>query len=567
MQRPIDPAARQSLVAGAREALKSGNLDLAAILIGKIDDPTSIDALEVSSLIASARGDDDQAEMILRDAIKIASKRRWPYADLIRLLLNRGRPREAEEVARSALVADPDNADAHAMLGLISSEQNKWFEAAGHFERAIELAGPHPQLLSGLGLALLRRGKLNAARAPLEAAVRADPGRLEPIVYLSELEERLGRFEEAGLQLDRAERIAKASRTDVDLQRSVLLSRMGKTGEALALLDARQDLSGHALLQRGRLRDTLGRHGEAWDDWIKGKEMLARVAGREYPADEVRRQADALAAAFTRDRTAVIRPAARREDVPQPMFILGFPRSGTTLVEQILASHSRIEAGGELPFGSELHELATSLGGGADTFPEGLSRASPDWPTVLRDLYLRRAERYGLLQRGTLFFTDKMPSNDFWLPLLRLAFPASPVILVRRHPLDVLTSVMAHDMTHGFHSGYRLEDAAMHLALVDRLLETYRRNGVGPTYELRYESLIADQANQTALLMHAAGLEMEAEQLRFHDRAEVSPTPSYAQVSEPLNDRSISRWRHFSRQLEPVRPLVREVMANNGYAD
>ncbi len=160
-----------------------------------------------------------------------------------------------------------------------------------------------------------------------------------------------------------------------------------------------------------------------------------------------------------------------------------------------------------------------------------------------------------------------MPSNDFWLPLLRLAFPESPVIRVRRHPLDILTSVMAHDMTHGFNCGYRLEDAARHLALVDDLLESYREGGLGSTYELGYESLVADQAGETERLMAAISLPMDSAQLRFHERSAVSATPSYAQVREPLNDRSIGRWRNYAAELEPVKPIVAKALTRGGYAD
>ena len=137
---------------------------------------------------------------------------------------------------------------------------------------------------------------------------------------------------------------------------------------------------------------------------------------------------------------------------------------------------------------------------------------------------------------------------------------------MRRHPLDVLTSVMANDMTHGFNCGYRLEDAAHHLALVDDLLQTYSAGGIGPTHELRYESLVADQAGETARLMAAIGLAMEQGQLSFHDRSDVSPTPSYAQVQEAMNDRSIGRWGIDAGELEPVRPIVASAMTRGGYA-
>jgi tetratricopeptide (TPR) repeat protein len=336
--------------------------------------------------------------------------------------------------------------------------------------------------LSGLGLSLLRQGRLEEARPALEQAIAANGNALEPVAHLAELEERLGRFKEAERLLDRAQQLAAEKGTDVDLQRSVLLARMGQTEEALRLLEGEKDLSGAALLQRGRLRDRLGRYAEAWSDWIDGKAALAARGKRSYAAAGVRRQADDLAAFFAPDRVANLPRAAQREGCAQPIFIIGFPRSGTTLTEQIIASHSAIRAGGELPFGRELRDFAAELAGGEAAFPEGMDKADLHWPERLRDRYLERAKSYGLTDGGG-WFTDKMPLNDIWLPLLRVAFPQSPVVLVRRHPLDVLVSVMAHDMTHGFHCAYRLEDAAAHLALMDELVAAYAAAGLGPTCE------------------------------------------------------------------------------------
>lgn len=552
-------------IAAARQALSQGQTETAARIATEILrlSPTSLDALEVKALCEAEQGDDAAAEATLRRAIALAPSRRWHYGDLARLLLRLGRLDEAEQVARAALASSADNADAHAILGSLLNDRGAPFEAAEHFRQALALAGPHPQLLTGLGLALLRQGRLEEARPVLENAAAADATALESLAYLAELEERLGRFKEAERLLDRAQQLAAERGTDVDLQRSVLLARMGQTEEALRLLEGEKDLSGAALLQRGRLRDRLGRYAEAWSDWIGGKAALAARGERSYPAADVRRQADDLAGFFTPDRANLPR-ADRRDDIAQPIFIIGFPRSGTTLTEQIIASHSAIRAGGELPFGRELRDFAAELAGGEAAFPEGMDKADLHWPERLRDRYLERAKSYGLTDGG--WFTDKMPLNDIWLPLLRLAFPQSPVVLVRRHPLDVLVSVMAHDMTHGFDCAYRLEDAAAHLALMDELVARYNEAGIGPTHELQYERLVADPLGETQRLMASIGVEMEPAQLRFFERETVSPTPSYAQVREPLNDRSIGRWRKYAAQLEPVRPIVATAKERGGYA-
>lgn len=542
-------------IAAARVAVKNRDFDKARALAAEVlrANPDDADALEIVAVAALEKGDEATAEQALRKAIGLVPHRRWPYADLTRLLLKLGRIADAEQVARAAMTADAKNPDAHAMLGSILSERELWHQAASHFELAITCAGSHPQLLAELGRARLRLGLLEQALSTLEAAASADPAMLEAAVYLAEALERLNRLDEAAKALDRAESIARSRGTDVDLQRSVLLARMGKAKEALELLEGRSSLSGPARLQRGRLLAQLGRYDEAWEDWTEGKAQLAERNARHYPTAEVETEA-----AHVRAVTHLpdLPRADARDEVPQPIFIIGFPRSGTTLSEQILASHSAIRPGGELPFGPELSEAATAT----------IHQHPTNWSTKLRDLYLTRAGQSGLLDPGARYFTDKMPENAFWLPLLRLAFPQSPVVLLRRHPLDVLTSVMAHDMTHGFNCGYRLDDAATHLALVDELLADFSAAGLGPTHELKYEALVRDQLGETERLMAAIGLPIEAAQLSFHERSAVSPTPSYAQVRERLNDRSIGRWRNFAQQLDPVRPVVAKAIERGGYA-
>ena len=234
----------------------------------------------------------------------------------------------------------------------------------------------------------------------------------------------------------------------------------------------------------------------------------------------------------------------------------------------MLASHSCIRAGGELPFVAELAEIAARRTGGA--FPAHADRldaaACASLAIDLRDHYLNRAQAFGLLTPGTSFFTDKMPLNELYLPLLRLAFPAAPLIAVGRHPLDVMVSAMSHDFTHGFNCGYRLEDTARHYAAIDALMAEWRTLPGIARHQLGYERFVAAQQAETEALMVYVGLAIEPAQLAFHESQRFAPTPSYAQVQEPLNDRSIGRWHHYTAELEPARAILAEAIARGGYA-
>jgi Tfp pilus assembly protein PilF len=554
----------QDRIIAARAAIRDERFAIAEQLArdALATDEHDIDALEILFICQQRFGDGAGAERTLRRVIALAPHKQWPRGDLARLLLGLGRAAEAEQVLAEAVSADPNHADAHAMLGSLLSEREALVPGAQHLERAIALAGRHPQLLANLGRNLMRQGRLDEAEPLLQAAMAAAPDQLLPIIHLAELAEQRDQFDHAAALLDRAEPIAAREGLDVQAQRAQLLSRTSQWREGLGLLDAVPRLSGTPLLLRARLRDRAGRYEQAWQDAVAAKAGLARIRRHVYDAVAVARMFTALAR-FA-ESSARLPRAAKRVGVPQPIFILGFPRSGTTLTEQVLASHSRIRPGGELPFAGQFPNLIQQLTG--SPFPAALDRIidDPDLPTRLRDFYLAGAQAYGLLREGALFFTDKMPFNEIYLPLLRLAFPEAAMIAVSRDPRDVMVSALQHDMTHGFQCTYRLEDAAHHLAAVTELMEAYRAAGIAP-YRFRYESFVADQIGETHKLMGLLSLDVEEGQLAFHRSRRHAPTPSYAQVREPLHDRAVGRWRNYARMLEPVADVLAPAVRRGGY--
>jgi len=553
-------------IADARAAFGAGRHAEAERLARSVldGDKNALNAIELMALTRRAEGDVGGGEHWLRRAIVVAPGRRWPYDDLAELLIETGRTSEAEAVCRAALAADRDNANAAMMLGNLLSEREELVEGAALLRHAIAIAGEHPQLLANLGRNLQRQGGLDAAEPLLRKAVIAMPDALPPLAWLAELLEQARRFDEASAMLDRAERLAKARGSDVTLQRATLLSRTADWRAGLMLLDNEPELSGAALLQRGRLRDRAGQYDAAWADFTAGKAALAARSGCSYDGADVARSIAKLRSFFA---AAPLIPAPVQRDVPQPIFILGFPRSGTTLTEQVLASHSRIRAGGELPFVAELAALAEERTQGA--FPANPERLDPQMRTTLatdlRDHYLARATAYGLIDRDAAFFTDKMPLNELYLPLLRLAFPTAPLVFVKRHPLDVMVSAMSHDFTHGFDCGYQLEDAAHHFKAMDTLVADRLAQSKVVAHTVVYERFVAAQENETDVLMAHIGLATEPAQLAFHESRRFAPTPSYAQVQEPLNDRSIGRWRNYAEHLAPARAILSEAIARGAY--
>ncbi len=521
--------------------------------------------------MASATGSDETFDAAKRRLAQVLAKD--PHADhayneLIALMCGNGRWNEAERLARVALRMNPRNAIAHDLFGTILSEQNELPAGEWHFRQALALGAPEAQSTANLALNLMQQGRTAEAEPLYARAHELAPGDLKILAHWCKLAEVQGDLPRARDLLDRA--AAVTSELDVNLLRARLLRRERRYAEALALLEACREMNGDAYLERGWLRDRTGHYREAWSDFVEGKRRLAQQAGvAGYQKDAVREFFGRLKAFFRRANATLLPQAPPRTDAPQPIFVCGFPRSGTTLIEQILSSHSQVLPGGELTFAAEWRHLTNRLFPEDGAFPENLSRtwtADGHYVAALfRDYYLARAAQARLLEPGCRYFVDKMPFNELYLPLIRMAFPRAPIIRIVRHPLDVCVSMISNHFTHGFNCGYRLADIGAHLAAMFDLTEHYRRELQPREFVLRYEDLVAGQETMTRQLLEHANLPFDPACLQFHENARYAATPSYAQVAEKLNDRSIDRHRHYSVELGEVVPVLRPMMESLGY--
>jgi hypothetical protein len=272
---------------------------------------------------------------------------------------------------------------------------------------------------------------------------------------------------------------------------------------------------------------------------------------------------------FTAKRLKILPRATVRRDVAQPIFIFGFPRSGTTLMEQTLSAHPEIVAGDELPLINDLTALAPRMLNSPLAYPEALAELwmadEREGLDNLRDYYLQKVRQWGVLREGASWFTDKMPLNETHIGLIALMFPEAPMVHVIRHPLDVMVSALSNQFGHGFLCASSLTAAATHYVRVMDLVQHYRAEMPLRYLRVRYEDVIDNQETTVRTVLEFIGARFDPRCLRFHENQRSARTASYAQVTEPLYDRSRYRYRHFRARLQPALPILAPVIERLGY--
>jgi tetratricopeptide (TPR) repeat protein len=581
---PLVERAIQAYQQGAKDVAERLCLDVLELA------PDRPGALSVLYSIRKEQGKQAAAEALLRRLVHFEPNNFEATNEIALMLLSKGALGEAEIHARNAIRIAPQAPQAHNLMGMIMTEAQRPRLGEYHYRQVLEISGTRdPIVLANLAWCLKNQGRMEEARALYEESTATAPDIRETLLGWARLEEADRNFAAAGEKLDKLDALFPNDPGSV-LTRAILLGRMKRPDDALALLDRQApgaEEGAHAavpgaamasapiglgpteLSEKGRLLDQLDRHDEAWAAFTEGKRLAREYTGNSYmdllAGDLVNR----LRGFFVSGRLALLPRAGVRTDVPQPIFVLGFPRSGTTLVEQTLSAHPSISAGDELPLINDITNIMPRMLNSPLQYPEALAELwmgdQRDGLDNLRDYYLQKAAQMEVAEPGAAWFTDKMPLNETHLGLIALLFPASPLIHVIRHPLDVMISALSNHFTHGFHCASALETAATHYVRVMDLVMHYRAEMALRYLPVRYDAMVTNQAETVRAIVDFIGVPFDERCLNFHENRRYARTASYAQVTEPLYERSLNRYRHYRQHLEPVIPILAPMIERLGY--
>ena len=464
-----------------------------------------------------------------------------------------GRPAEALASYDRALAARPDHVVSLNNRGVALIDLKRPADAVVSFERALALKPDYAEALNNRGKALAsREGSPAASGEPLAAlesfnkAIALDPGYAEAHDNRGLLLFELGRFDEAAAAFERAialaprrtrfyYHLAEVRRFEPGDPRLAAMQALGREPSALTP-DERIDLD----FALGKAFADIGDHARSIQRLLDGN-ALKRLQ-IDYDEAAVLGALGRTRAAFTTE--LMQRKAGQGEMSELPVFIVGMPRSGTTLVEQILASHPGVFAAGETQaFGAALK--AQAIG-----FPEGAAGLSGEGLKGLGGAYLARVRPTA---PDAARIVDKRPDNFRFAGLIHLALPGAKIIHLRRDPLDTCVScfskLFGQDFAYSFDLG---ELGRYHLAYAALMAHWRRALPDGAMLEVRYEDLVADLEGQTRRILAYCGLDWDPRCLDFHLTQRRLATASATQVRRPIYGHAVGRWRAYQPYLAPL---------------
>lgn len=543
------------MIQNIRGALQSG--DIAGAILGceaglqrETDRAARAELLNLRAVAEQVSGDVETAVIFALRALEEdpGFAKGW---NTLSILQNRaGRVIPAIDAAEAAVRADPDMVEAHLTLAGLYASRRRPRRAADSYRRALELDPGLVPALSGLALTLTQSGDAEGALSAYERLRELLPDDAGVASSIAATLTHAGRAGEAGRS---ALRVLELDPENVTGLQVALQSVPPGETEHLAPTALRLARDPSApWLRRARLlaalahrEDRLGRQDEAFRYWEEKNRVAS--SGRGYDRGWVDRFAQDVKTAWTPVLASRLTGVSTRRE--RPVLVLGMPRSGTTLVEQILAGHERVAPAGEL---YDLADLERSLLPG-----RSVTRISeiPDGELEGRigqmgSIYADALAQYGGPDRVVI---DKMPENFKLIGLAAALMPNLQVIHVRRDPRDVCFSIWKLQFNNEGHAyGNRFEDLAHYYRAHEALIAHWRSVLPGLIHTVRYEDLIADPEGEGERMVAHCGLDWSPELLNFSESNRAVRTASATQVREGLNTKGVGRWRPYETRLGPM---------------
>jgi tetratricopeptide (TPR) repeat protein len=486
------------------------------------------------------------AAALYEEAIKLDPKHAEAINNLGSALSYLGRYEEAENCFREAMAIKPNFSDPHANLGVLLRQKSYLIDSEAFLRRALKLKPNDLDARVNLGLTLMFLGRMRDASACFSKVLKSAPRHVLALFGMGRIATLEGRFDEAEATLKRVIEI-NPKMTNAWAALPLVRKMTNADGEWLKGAEAIATSAIHPM-EEANLRFAIGKYcddvndfPEAFRNFKRGNELL-KTAAEDYDRKGRSNFIDALIRDYSKD--AISKMAAAGSSSAKPVFVLGMPRSGTSLAEQIIASHPAAHGAGELDFWAQLAARGS-----------GLAQGILDEPTRAKvaEEYLRLLERFS---SSASHVVDKTPVNSDFLGLIYSVFPNARVIYMQRDPVDTCLSCYFQQFLIGMNFTFDLSDLAHYFREHQRIMAHWRAVlPPGFILDVPYEELVADQEAWSRKMLDFIGLEWDPRCLEFHSNKRQVTTASAWQVRQKVYKSSVARWHNYEDFIGPLKSL------------
>lgn len=562
-------------------------------------EPKNFAAYNNLGIALMAQGSNDAAIGAFEQSLALYPENASAWYNLGNAYRGRGEPAYALDAYRRAITLDAGYVKARNNLGALLLEQGNPSEALVELRAAVALAPRFAEALNNKGLAEWQQGNLGEATQAFREAVANAPAFVDASLNLSEVLKTQDHVKEAESILTRArehapehvgllgklaallEETGSSQNAEKLIRRALVQNpedpflnltaakcerRNGQLQAAIDRLErvmaqpADDELAGVLHKELGQLYDRVGEYARAFEHFEEGNALLARNAARRgVRPDDFMRENDAVCVPLMQTPQMATAPDASE----QPIFLVGFPRSGTTLLNQILDNHPGLQTLEEKPAIDAVVQTLTRWtdipGAFADT--DSLRQLEQTYYSVVN---------HSLERTPNTRLVDKYPLNSLRLPLISRLFPGAKILMAVRHPCDVCLScyMQSFKLNNAMASFFSLEQTARLYASAMQRWQWCEKNSQIDTHVVRYESLVDDFQSEVAKVLAFLGLPWDDEVTEYVDgakRRERINTPSYHQVTQPIYRRAVYRWRHYADHLQGITPWLTPFIREFGY--